>query len=473
MSNTAETATQPVKIARKKSLGRLDIFLGIICLILFLDTVAPAAAMGPTAITWYLIIAIVYFIPASLIAAELGAAYPDEGGMYTWVKRGLGNRWGARVSWYYWLNNALWVPSVTIFIAQVFAQLFMPDLGLTPMIIMAICLTWVYVFIGMRPMKESKWVTNIGAGFKLTIVAGIIISAVIFLVKNGGVPANDLSIGNFVPTLGASFLFFPALIYNMNGCEAICSMGSQMKNPAKDVPKTIIAAALLVTGIYCFCTLAILAIMPYEDMDIVQGLLNCFIFALGDGALANAVVMIVGLLFLYTLIAQGPVWMVSACTMASEASQNGELPKAFGILHKKHQSPVGSLVLIGIISTIITVVYGFMATNAADLFWTLFSFTSIIFFLPYIIDFSAFIRLRKNDPDTPRPYRFPGGDKFAFFVCRLGQFVLLFTIVAFFWVPGQPIDWGYSIPLIIGVIIFLVVGEILNHTSMKKAGLLK
>ncbi|MEG1478041.1 MAG: hypothetical protein RSC20_00805, partial [Clostridiales bacterium] len=74
MSNTAETVTQPVKIARKKSLGRLDIFLGIICLILFLDTVAPAAAMGPTAITWYLIIAIVYFIPASLIAAELGAA---------------------------------------------------------------------------------------------------------------------------------------------------------------------------------------------------------------------------------------------------------------------------------------------------------------------------------------------------------------------------------------------------------------
>lgn len=456
------------KVQKAKTLGRFDIFLAIIVFVLFLDTLAPAAAMGPSVVVWCLIIALVYFLPASLLIAEEGAAYPDEGGLYSWVKRGLGPRWAARTSWYYWLNNAIWVPSVTIFIAQVIAQLFYPEMSLTTMIIIALVVTWVYVLIGMRPTKESKWVINIGAIFKLTIVAGLIISAIVYLVKNGG-PVNDMSISSFAPTIGASFAFFPALIYNLNGCEAICTMGGQMKNPAKDVPKNVIAAAIIIVILNCLAYLAILTVVPYEGMDVVQGLLNCYIFSLGDGALVNVIVMIVGLMFLYTLLASGPAWVGASCVMASEASQNGELPKIFGKMHAKHQSPIGALLIIGVVSTIILIVYGLMAGSAEDLFWSLFSFTTIIYFLPYIINFSAFIRLRKNDPDTPRPYRFPGGDGFASFCCRLGQIVLIFTIISFFWAPGQAIDWGYTLPVVLGAGVFLAIGEILNYHSMKKA----
>ncbi len=458
---------KPVTLQKAKTLGRFDIFLAIIVYVLFLDTLAPAAAMGPSVITWCLIIALLYFIPASLLISEQGSAYPNEGGLYTWVKIGMGDRWAARTSWYYWLNNAIWIPSVTVFIAQVIAQLFAIDMSLRTIIIIAIAVTWIYVVICVRPMKESKWVINIGGVFKLAIIGFLAIAATVYLTKNG-TPVNTMAFSDFVPTIGASFAFFPALIYNLNGCEAICTMGGQMKNPAKDVPRNVITAAIIIVVLNCLAAWAILSVVPYEGMDVVQGLLNCLIFSFGEGAFARFIVVLVGLMFLYTLMASGPAWVNASCIMASEAAHNGELPKFFGKMHSKHQTPIGALIIIGSVATVILIVYGLMAGSAEDLFWSLFSFTVIIYFLPYIINCSAFIRLRKNDPDTPRPYRFPGSNGFAFFVCRLGQLILIFTIISFFWAPGLTIDWAYTLPVVIGAVIFLIIGEILNTTAMKK-----
>ncbi|MEG1868436.1 MAG: APC family permease [Clostridiales bacterium] len=455
------------KVEKTKSLGRMDIFLGIICLVFFLDTIGPTAAMGPSVISWYLIVAAILFIPLALVTAELGSTYPDEGGVYSWVLRGMGRKWAARVSWFYWINNAIWLSSMTIFIIQVFAQLFLPNLSMTYIVILSVIAIWLFVFIAMRPLKESKWITNIGAIFKLLIVVGIFASAIVYLMKNG-TPANDLSLKSFTPALGASFAFFPALVFNMMGFESISSMGSQMKNPGKDVPKAIVAAVFLLTVLYCLANLAMLVILPAEEMDIVQGLLNCFIFSWGTGGVATIIVMVVGLIFLATLISQVPIWIVSTCTVGAEAARNGELPQCFGKLHPKHQSPMGGLIIYGVIASVLTIIGGLLSGSGSELFWTLFSFTSIIFFIPYILNFNSFIKLRKNDKETVRPFRFPGPDGFAFFMCRLGQAVFVFTIITFFWVPGQPIDWAYTIPIVIGVIISIIVGEVLNRTSAKR-----
>lgn len=457
--------TAPIR--KKKSLGMMDLLLGMICLIFFLDTIGPTAAMGPSAVTWYIIIAAIFFIPSGFIIAEQGSTYPDEGGMYTWVKRAYGRGWGARVSWYYWLNNAVWISSATVFLVQVFAQIFLPTMSFWSIIVTSIVVTWIYLFIAMIPMKNSKWLNNIAAICKLVIAVGIILCGVVFLIKNGQ-PANDLSLANFKPSLGASFMFFPALIYNLLGFDAMSTMGSQMKNPTRDVPKAIITNAILITALYILTVLAILIIMPYEEMNIVESIMNAFIFTLGSGGFTGFLVYLVGVMFLITLMFQGVLWMVAASTMASESAQSGELPKAFGIMHKKYQTPVGGLVLIGIIGTCLTIIYALMANSAEELFWTLFSFTSIIFLLPYIINFNAFLKLRKVDKDIKRPYKFPGPPIFGTFFARLSQLILAFTILVFFWVPGEPPDWSAIVPLLIGVLLALLIGELITRHSLKK-----
>ncbi len=84
-----------------------------------------------------------FFIPYGLITAELGTTYPEQGGLYIWVRNAFGERWAARTTWLYWINVALWMPSVYVLFAGMFAQLFIPDLSLWGQIAIGVLMTWV------------------------------------------------------------------------------------------------------------------------------------------------------------------------------------------------------------------------------------------------------------------------------------------------------------------------------------------
>ena len=87
-------------------LGRADLVLFTVCAILTIDTLASSAAMGLAWFSWWVITMTVFFIPYGLITAELGSAWPGEGGVYIWVREAFGPRWGSTAAWLYWINNA-------------------------------------------------------------------------------------------------------------------------------------------------------------------------------------------------------------------------------------------------------------------------------------------------------------------------------------------------------------------------------
>ena len=462
-----------VSPAGAAKLNARDLFFGIACLVLFLDTATSSSAMGPTSITWYLILALIFTVPTAMVTAELGSSYPSDGGLYHWVKISLGNTCAARVSWYYWLNNAVWVASATIFVINVISEMLALLTGIVipfPLqLFFAAALVWLYVFIACRPMRESTRLRNLGGIAKLTIVVALILCALVYLVKHGGETATPLSLGAFKPTLGAVFVFFPALIYNIMGFDAICAIaGGKIKNPGRDLPRMILLNMVILTLVYVVANLAILTVTPRAEINIITGILNCFTLTFAGNS-GIALYVVVGLIFLYTSVTQGPSWMQAAAYMSAEAAAQGEFPRVFGIIGKKLGTPVGSLVLIGVVSTVFIASYGLLAVfagnTAQELFWKLFSFTSIIFLLPYILCFSAFIKLRKTDPGTKRPFRFPGPPWLAMAAGRLDQAILIFTIALFFYVPGEPIDVIGDLSLGVGVVIGLSLGEILRRRA--------
>ena len=68
-----------------------------------------------------------------------------------------------------------------------------------------------------------------------------------------------------------------------------------------------------------------------------------------------------------------------------------------------------------------------------------------------------------------RKYTFPGPKGLAFFFCRLGQIFLTVSIILFIWVPGQTFVLVDSLPLLGGVFITLIAGEVVISYSDKKA----
>src|ERR1700675_1099187 len=108
-------------------LGRADLLLFSVSAILTIDTLASAASMGVTWFTWWGITMVIFFIPYGLVTAELGAAWPGEGGLYVWVREAAGPRWGSLAAWFYWVNNAYWIPSVYMVFAGTFHTIFLKE----------------------------------------------------------------------------------------------------------------------------------------------------------------------------------------------------------------------------------------------------------------------------------------------------------------------------------------------------------
>lgn len=369
----------------------------------------------------------------------------------------------------YWLNNAIWIASVSSFFVGFLCPLFSLDVSFFLQLGLMLVVIWLIVLIGFRPVDEAKWVSNTAAVVKLLMAGGLIICAVIFLVTTGK-PANSFLLSDMKPTFDQSLTYLPALIYNFLGLEAMLTMATHMKNPKKDIPKAVITNSVLVALLYIITSLTLLILIPTGNLNIVSGILDGFKVAIGSSVAGQVVIIILGVAFLFAMLAQTASWLVAASRMAAAASDDGELPKIFGKRAKNHDGPIGALLLIGIVGTGLIVLYGAMASTAEDLFWTLFSFVSIIYIIPFIINYQGFLKLRKTDTETLRPFSFPGPYGLSAFFAHLAQLILIWVIVLFFWVPGTPLDLGYVSALGIGIIISLTLGEFLTRSSMKKAG---
>ena len=100
-----------------KSLGRIDIILFIIAAYISLDTIGSIAAGGTQSLFWAVFLVITFMVPIAYIMAETGAAFPEEGGPYQWVKFAYGRLPAGIASVLYWITNPLWLGGSLSFIA--------------------------------------------------------------------------------------------------------------------------------------------------------------------------------------------------------------------------------------------------------------------------------------------------------------------------------------------------------------------
>ncbi|MET3665758.1 APC family permease [Caulobacter sp. 1776] len=438
-------------------MGLFDVTLFTVCAILVIDTLAASAAIGASALSWWVITFGLFFIPYGLIAAELGAAYPGEGGIQTWIRRAFGDRWAARATWYYWVNVALWMPSGYILLAGLISQITGVEMGLWSKILIGIVATWLTVLIGITRLSAAKWVPNLGAFIKAAIMLLIGGAGLYVLFTRGA--ANDLSWSSLTPRWDAGLGFLPVIVYNFMGFELVSGAGEEMRNPGRDIPIAVITAGLLISAFYLLATFGILVALPIADIGLIKGLLDTLRALLAGAPALDVIIIVLGVAAVFTILANLVTWSMGANRAAQAAAADGELPKVFGLLRKSNQTPVGAYVLTGLVSTGVIIAYGVLARSAEDLFWSLFAFSSVIFLLPYLALFPAFLRLRRKDALTPRPYRVPGGALGAWILAVVCTLFIVQAIVFFLWVPGVAVDWSKTGPILGGIALTLVIGE--------------
>lgn len=446
-----------------------DMVLFSVCAMLLLSQLTVTASVGPSAIFWTVLIIIAFFVPYGLVTSELGSTYPDAGGIYAWVVRAFGNRWGSRVSWWYWLNVALWVPSVYLMFSGALSSMFFDGkLNFWVQVAITVVLIWVNFWVNARSLKTGTWVSNVGAGITVAVIVVLAVAGGIYASAHGS--ATHWTVSSMLPHNGTSALVLalPIVIYNFLGFELMSSASTQMSNPKRDVPKTIAIAGVLIGGFYLIATVGMQLLLPASDISDTTGLMDTLSKGLGDSGVAKVFLDVLGVGALYCFFACLIPWTIGANIAASESAQQGDLPKVFARTHERRGTPVGAAMLCSIVGTVVTVGYAglFSLTNGAidDLFWNLFAFSSVIFLLPYIVMMLAFRKLRRSDPDRPRPYRVPGGPTLEFLVTWVSVVLLIAAAVFFVWNPFD-FSWKVTGSILIGLAVTFVIQEIFCKRS--------
>jgi len=442
---------------RTMGIGSMTLFA--VSAMITLDTVATSSAIGVQSITLFILFAVIFFVPYGLITAELGSGWPDEGGIYVWVREAYGPRWGTFTAWLYWVNVAYWAPAVFVVFAGTLSAAFWGGMSNTWAEIVVIALIWLVVLIGILPLSLSKWVNSASAALKVGVLVMLGAMGAAFAVHHG--VANSFSPSAWKPSFGANWSFLPIIIYNFMGFELMSSAAGAVHNPRRDIPRMLLLAGVIIVAAQLVGNFGILAAIPLKNLSIVTGMADAMKLSFHAvlGGAAGTVYDIFIVLLLFTLIGNMVTWSIGANHSMASTGLDRAAPGVFGHANRRFTTPDYAFVLMGVLATAITVVnYSFFATRES-VFWSIFALSSIVFLFPYLLMVPALLLLRRSQPGTKRPYTVPGGRAGAWLSVVLTVAGVGFAIVLFFYlVPDGTPKVTYWIVTGGGTAISMVVG---------------
>src|SRR5437660_415582 len=162
---TKENESAAPQLARALKLR--DLVLFNLVAVLGLRHLAVAAKYGPSSLVIWLIAAIFFFVPQGLAVIELSSRFPQEGGIYFWTKRALGEGHGFLCGWCYWINNVLYYPNLLISTAVIATYVVgrgessLNDNWTYVLTVTLVCL-WLAVILNIVGVGTGKWLQNAG-----------------------------------------------------------------------------------------------------------------------------------------------------------------------------------------------------------------------------------------------------------------------------------------------------------------------
>ena len=452
---------------KKFNLG--SVILSVICVVFVAEAAAPVAAIGNSQFFWWLFMIIAFLLPYGLISSELGTTYQGEGGLYDWINQAFpGTRWGARASWWYWLNFPLWMASLAVMCPELITIATGIEIGIIPSALIQLAFVWIVTLIAFYPVCDNIVILNVSAVIKVVLALLVGGMGLYFGLKNGF--ANDMSLGSFLPSFNLDSLsYISVIIFNMLGFEVICTFSEDMQNPKKQIPQAIVIGGLAIAAIYLIGGSGIGAAIPTSEISVDSGLLDAVMLI--SGTETGIFISLVALLFLVTLFGNMISWSMGVNSTAAYAADNGDMPKFFTRRWSKNDMPIGSALMNGIVASGVILLGVIVNTVAPDsqLFWSFFALNLVLLLLSYVPVFPAFLKLRETDPDTERPIKVPGGPV----MLKLMAYVPIVLIAISIFFTAVPLSFDSAtlatvLPITIGAIISIIFGEVLIGLRERK-----
>ena len=450
--------------APKKKFRLIDAIMAVICVVFVAEAAAPVAAIGNSQYFWWIFLLITFLLPYGLISSELGTTYEGDGGLYDWVSKAFGKKWGGRVSWYYWINFPLWMASLALMFPEIISLLSGSQIGMVPSLLIELFFVWIIVLISFYPICDSAWILNGAAVIKILIALTLGVLGIYGAVTHG--VANEYTLSSMFPSFNLNSLsYISVILFNCLGFEVVCTFAGDMENPKKQIPQSIVVGGVVIAAIYIFMAFGIGVAIPSDQISTSTGLVSSV--QLLTGTTRGVIVSIVAIGFLLTLFGNMISWSLGVNNVAAYSAENGDMPGIFKRRSKKTNMPVGAAIMNGLVASAVLIIAPIIPNQ--DLFWCFFALNLVMFLLSYLPVFPAFLKLREIDPETERPFRVPGGPVFLKILAGIPMILIVVALVF----TAIPLSFDAEtlkevLPITIGAVIFILIGEVMVNTKRKK-----
>ena len=422
-----------------------------------------ASQFGLASLGLWLLAMLVFFLPSAVAVRELADIDPGAGGVYRWVRRAFGPLHGFVAGWGYWVNNLFYFPSLLVATAAIAAYAAGPrfvHLGEDTVFIALVSLAGLWLALGMNlvGLAVGKRLQNLG-GYATWLPALIfVLLAVWSLVARGS--ATPFSARALLPARLdlPSINLFATMTFAFAGLELAPTLGDEIHDPAATLRRGVAVSGLAVVAMYVLGTAAMLVALPHDTVSITNGVPQAtaaLVERLGAPWLAPLAAAVALLLVLGNLGGVG-AWLAGSARLPFVAGVDGALPPAFGRIHPRWQTPHLAILVQGAIATVF-IVASLVGATVKNAYLVLTQTTLILFFIPYVYLFAAYLRLRR------------GRTLWTALVGVAGLAAVAFSIVLGFVPPADEAHpLLYETKVVGGVIGFMALGVLLAGRGVRR-----
>lgn len=340
-----------------------------------------------------------------LCFAELGAALPDSGGLFAYLTRGLGPVWGFLFGW---ADAFLMGPAAFATVAagfMEFAGFLFPGLDspwltlhaghqvftLTVAQPLAALLILSLMALNCLSVSVGGRIQLVLGSLKVAAIALIILAGVLLARPSGGsatqAPGPPHS-GTFAALLSA----LVPVMWAYNGFQYLGNLGAEIRQPAKNIPRALFFGMLIIGTLYVLVNIVYFHVLSFGQVALSEDVASDVVKSLLGPSSAIWLTIAMAISALATLHAV----VMEEARVPYAMARLGLFFRWVGSVQPRFRSPIGALIFQGTVGALIAL------TGSFEQLFSLYVFVAWTF-----LALGAFtlIRLRRTEPDLPRPYR--------------------------------------------------------------------
>ncbi|NTK29539.1 amino acid permease [Enterococcus faecium] len=407
----------------------------------------PTFATSKMNLVFYLLVGgFLWFIPVALCSAEMATIEGwEKGGLYTWVSKTLGRKWGFAAIFFQWFQITVGFITMIYFIVGALSYaLNWPDLNTNVWLklIGTLLIFWLITISQFGGTKNTVKIAKIGF-FVGILATGFLLFAlsIIYIVQGNPIKVSfgkDAWIPDF--TKINTLVVFVSFILAYAGVESSASHVKDMENPGKDYPMAILMLVISTIILDTLGGATVAATIPQDQLSLDTGVVQAYSYLIHQFGGEEWIVRIISIVICLGVIAEIATWVIGPSTAMLEAAKNGLLPKQMTKVNK-HNVPINIVLIQGIIVSIWAVVLTLGGGGANLSFFVAMALTVCIYLVAYVLLFLSYIKLVRKNDNLKRAYHIPGGKKVKIGVAIIGLFVSIFAFFISFFPPN---DIGYG-----------------------------